>query len=495
MKAFRKTVALLLSVAFVCAMAIMLAGCGPSIESLEISKAPAKTECVEGQKFDPQGMEVTAVYDNDEKEVVTDYTYAPAGELKTTDTEITITYDGKTVTQKITVVAKTETEITVTKQPKTEYKIGEKFDATGMEVKAKYNDDSETVITDYTVKPSRPLNANDQNVYITAGETMIALPITVTAEDGVTYKDPLPEYKARGTTDLAGQSANVNFTFYDDGTVKGLVESGAGSMVDNILGNYISLPGVWERTEEEFYVVMNDFVFDPSTLSGLASFVEGTDMEEMFNQLIEMDPIEIEGCMSQIDAKADGSISYDLTITAMGIQAPFSCTGNGAPDSLAVKAGDALEAEFGDFSGMQSSSTSSAIKILSGNTKASHGYVLQYTCRDGNVWKMTVDTDKATENAAFAFYFAGYKKVDGAYVDISKYITLKVNGEEVELKGDLSSSSNFIAYNTAADIKAGENTIELTWTYKDDGSAPNIKFDYLTIEAGVTILNPSFGEL
>lgn len=492
MKALKKTMALLVSLALVCSLAVALVACGASPESIEITKAPTKTEYVEGQKFDPAGMEVTLVYSNEEKEVVTGYTYEPAGELKTTDTQITIKYKAEgsdeeiTATQPITVAAKVAVSLKITAQPaKKDYKEGENFDKSGMKVTAAYNDGTEAEVADYTVKPARPLCVNDKNVYVSVGDASVAVPVTV-AEDE-TLPDPMVSYKVRGTTNVGGQEANVNFTFYSDYTVTGLVESGMGSMVDNMLGKYLSLPGVWEKNGDDFTVTMIDFTFDPSTLEGLAGLVESfaPDMSDMFNQLVAMDPIEIEGSTAQVDFnKADGTLSYECTISAMGIQAPFTCTGRGAPEEKAVKAGEHAEAEWGDFSKMESSMST----LLGSNEKQSNGYYLQYTCVDGNVWKMTVDSEKEVKGATIGFNIKAYK----ANCDISDYLTLKVNGKAVELKGAL--EKDWYTYTAAADLIAGENTIELTWKIPEAGKITTFSFDYVTFSSDVTILNPSFGE-
>ena len=50
---------------------------GSAIEKLEVTQAPAKTEYVVGETFDPAGMVVTAVYANGTRRDVTKYlTYA-----------------------------------------------------------------------------------------------------------------------------------------------------------------------------------------------------------------------------------------------------------------------------------------------------------------------------------------------------------------------------------------------------------------------------------
>ena len=77
------------------------------LEDIEITKAPNKTEYIEGEYFNPAGMEVTAVYSNGDRVVVNDYTYSPNGALKLSNKEIVISYTenevSKTTTQAITV--------------------------------------------------------------------------------------------------------------------------------------------------------------------------------------------------------------------------------------------------------------------------------------------------------------------------------------------------------------------------------------------------------
>ena len=146
-----------------------------TLERIEITKNPNKTEYEEGEKFDKTGMVVTAVYSDNSRETVTDYAYTPTGSLTKNDTKITITYKDKTATVTITVkektppvVEKTLERIEITKNPnKTEYEEGEKFDKTGMVVTAVYSDNSRETVTDYTYAPTGSLTANDKRVIIT----------------------------------------------------------------------------------------------------------------------------------------------------------------------------------------------------------------------------------------------------------------------------------------------------------------------------------------
>ncbi len=61
--------------------------------SIEISTKPSKTAYKEGEKFDKTGMKVIAKYDDGTNNEITNYTFSPNGNLKTTDKEIIISYE------------------------------------------------------------------------------------------------------------------------------------------------------------------------------------------------------------------------------------------------------------------------------------------------------------------------------------------------------------------------------------------------------------------
>ena len=73
------------------------------LSSIAITTAPTKTTYNAGEVFDPTGMVVTATYSDSTTAVVDTYHYEPMRELTAADTEITITVEGKSVTQAITV--------------------------------------------------------------------------------------------------------------------------------------------------------------------------------------------------------------------------------------------------------------------------------------------------------------------------------------------------------------------------------------------------------
>lgn len=118
-----------------------------------IATEGAQTEYNVGDEFCTTGLKVYVVFEDESKVEVKNYTYSPA-KLETSTKKVTITwvYGGQTYTTDIDVTVVSEYKgIKVKTQPtKTQYKAGEKFDSTGMEVVLVANDDSETAITDYT---------------------------------------------------------------------------------------------------------------------------------------------------------------------------------------------------------------------------------------------------------------------------------------------------------------------------------------------------------
>ncbi len=77
----------------------------PLVKEIELTKAPDKLTYKEGETFDPTGMVITAVYENGDKKAVSDYTYSPNDTLKTTDTEMLITYTGEDKADEISAIS------------------------------------------------------------------------------------------------------------------------------------------------------------------------------------------------------------------------------------------------------------------------------------------------------------------------------------------------------------------------------------------------------
>lgn len=154
---------------------------------IEVTKMPDKTVYLTGETFDPTGMEVSAVFNDGSKELLVTapegeplWTYAPQTALVSGANEITVTSGDYTA--KIEVSAKAQTGVKITTPPTTvEYANGMPFDPTGMVVVAVYDDESEQVVTDYTIEPAGGLPAGTESVTIRHNGFTATQPVTVTA--------------------------------------------------------------------------------------------------------------------------------------------------------------------------------------------------------------------------------------------------------------------------------------------------------------------------
>ena len=122
-----------------------------TVQSIEITTNPTKTSYVVGQKFDPTGMVVTAVYDNgDPADVTSECTFSPsvfeqAGEAVTVT--VTHTPSQKTATLTVNVVEKAVRSLSLTGK-KDAFDNGDTFTlGDGAELTAIWNDGTETPLT------------------------------------------------------------------------------------------------------------------------------------------------------------------------------------------------------------------------------------------------------------------------------------------------------------------------------------------------------------
>lgn len=115
---------------------------------IEVTKKPDKIKYIVGQDFDKTGMVVTGTYQDGTKQEITDYTIEDGTKLKKEQKNVNIKYDGKAVSQEITVEEKAIIEISISKMPtKTKYiQSKEELNLEGGLLKVKYNDNTEEEI-------------------------------------------------------------------------------------------------------------------------------------------------------------------------------------------------------------------------------------------------------------------------------------------------------------------------------------------------------------
>ena len=152
------------------------------LESIEITTPPTKTSYLVGDDFDKAGMVVKAKYSDGNSEEITDYTITDGTKLKLDQKSVTISYNGKTVTQAIEVKENSVKSIAIKTAPtKTEYLAGEDFDKAGMVIEATYDDETKKEVTDYTIKDGKNLKNGQTSVTIEFGGKTVTQAITVAA--------------------------------------------------------------------------------------------------------------------------------------------------------------------------------------------------------------------------------------------------------------------------------------------------------------------------
>ena len=127
-----------------------------NLSGIEVSTLPTKMIYEQNEEFDPAGMVVSAVYGENNKEEITNYTVDPVDTSSVGKATVIVRYEGKTASFQITVIqgtpAKTATAIEVSSLPnKMVYFLNESFERAGMTVSLIYSDASRETITDYTI--------------------------------------------------------------------------------------------------------------------------------------------------------------------------------------------------------------------------------------------------------------------------------------------------------------------------------------------------------
>ena len=120
---------------------------------LLVSDLPNKITYIEGEEFDPTGLEIMAITDSGSGDVISDdlYTLDVPDKLNIGKNTITVKFRDLTTTFDITVTPKDIRGIKVYEPNKTEYTEGEELDLEGMEVLAYYEDGSIGLVDDYEI--------------------------------------------------------------------------------------------------------------------------------------------------------------------------------------------------------------------------------------------------------------------------------------------------------------------------------------------------------
>ena len=136
------------------------------LKKIEITTPPTKTVYKQGEALDTTGMVVEAVYDNESREEITDYS---VGELDSTagTKTIPVEYKGFKAYFVVEVSEKQMTRLVITRLPdKTEYVLGQQLDLTGMIVYAYFDNGSKNQVTAYSFDGYNPQIEGVQTITI-----------------------------------------------------------------------------------------------------------------------------------------------------------------------------------------------------------------------------------------------------------------------------------------------------------------------------------------
>ncbi|MCF7931875.1 MAG: bacterial Ig-like domain-containing protein [Acholeplasmataceae bacterium] len=189
---------------------------------LEVTILPDKVNYNAGEVFDPTGMVITILYDNETSSVTTEYTYDMTP-VTTETTAIEVSYEGLTVSVPITVnPASLESIAVTTPALKTDFVVGEAEDFTGIVVTATYSDTttSEVAFEDLVFSGfDASVVASDQVITVTFGEltTTFTIDIIERAAVGIDVQtEPTLIYLVGEVEDFSGLV--VVLVYNDDST-------------------------------------------------------------------------------------------------------------------------------------------------------------------------------------------------------------------------------------------------------------------------------------
>lgn len=192
---------------------------GVSLEKIEITALPEKTNYIEGQKLDLTGMVVTAVMSNGEKTVLKEGYTVSGYSVEAGEYTITVSYFGKTAHFSVTVAEKQVVSLRLDALPnKTEYYSGQEFDRTGMQVVASYDNGESHLVADYSISGYDAI-PGIKTVVVSMGGQSVSFTVKVIAKVITEMKlTALPSkltYIANESFDGTGMKVEVT---YNDGT-------------------------------------------------------------------------------------------------------------------------------------------------------------------------------------------------------------------------------------------------------------------------------------
>ena len=191
------------------------------LASIRIASEPTKKNYFVGEEFDPAGLSVKAVYNTGEEDLAaTDYQLSGFDSATAGEKTITVTYQTFTATFKVTVAEAVLESIRVAGNPtKVAYYQGEEFDATGIQVKAVFNNGSERDVAaaDLAFSGFDGNTPGEQTITVTYQEKTATFKVNVIAQNGIeiTAAPTKTRYKLGDEFDATG--LKVSRTFAEGG--------------------------------------------------------------------------------------------------------------------------------------------------------------------------------------------------------------------------------------------------------------------------------------
>ena len=156
------------------------------VKAIAVKTQPTKKSYRAGEAFDPAGLSVAKVYDNDEEVLLKsdEYTISGYNAEQKGDQTITVTAGELTDTFTVNVIGRKSLYIK-TAPKKVRYTVGEDLDLTGIEVYQVYDDDSEELLAadKYIASGYNKETVGPQEITISANDQTISFNVTVFAAD------------------------------------------------------------------------------------------------------------------------------------------------------------------------------------------------------------------------------------------------------------------------------------------------------------------------
>ncbi len=161
--------------------------------NISIETYPKKMSYYIGETFSSEGMTLLVTYNNGKTETVSSGFACSPSTLNTEGTQkVTVTYGGKTATFNVSVTSVKVTELEIVTVPqKTSYKLGDKFDPTGLTMNAENSKGETIVVTDgFVCTPEILDKVGTQVVTVSYGgkSVMITVVVAEAQPDAYTVK-------------------------------------------------------------------------------------------------------------------------------------------------------------------------------------------------------------------------------------------------------------------------------------------------------------------